>query len=814
MPPLYLRLAARSIATDKGLFLRVSAILALGIAMSVAMFSLVDAVLLRPLPFPDQESIHVIRKVDPLAGDHVEELAYPELLDLQENIRGFKHVAVMPTSLYGYARVLQHGTAAPVLLEGNPVSHDFFRVLGVSPALGRDFTSADEQVGAPPVVILSDRTWREHLGADPDIVGRTIRLSNQGYSVIGVMAPSVEFPRGATHWVPLGVRASLVQRRTATFLQAVARAQPGYARDQIADDVNALFGRLAAEHPGAYSPSQQVIVTPLAEFWIGSARGHLWIMLVASLVLLAAAAISAGSIMLSRTISRRSQIATHMALGAQRGQILAQLGAEGLIIAGLAALVGLGIAQVAIRFLIRWDPGDIPRLAQATLDPRSFAFAAAVGGFVAILCSLSSGWTAFRMRLDTAIRSDSGRSSMTRRASTARNVFVLSHAALTAVLVSTTVLLVLSYVALTSADTGFANHDTLTMDVQLRGPGLFPGQSIDRQARHAYYGGLVDRLRREPGVSSVAAILLRPLEGEIGWDLPYEFEFETSMSNRAVLPKANYEVVTSDYFKTVGTPLLEGRDFSPHDSEGTEQVAIINQTLAGQIRAHGHVPLGHRIRLGPGSRVWRRVIGICGNAAYRALAEARADVFVPFRQVTQPTRYVVVRGNRPAKELSEMVRRVVKETDPSQGVGEAWTIGDLIDRNLARHRFNMILLLWFGGFALVLAISGVYGVVSETMAAREHEVAIKKAIGAPRDRIVREAVAGPVRFALLGYVIGAALVASAANWGEEVLHGVSARDPVVLGSVGVCLFALSIATAYWRARNAIGTRAAILLRTG
>ena len=791
-----------------------SAILTLGIAMSVAMFSLLDAVLLRPLPFPDQESIHVIRKFDPLAGNHVEELAYPELHDLQENIRGFEYVAVMPTSLYGYARVLQHGTADPVLLEGNPVSHDFFRVLGVSPALGRDFTSADEQVGAPPVVILAERTWREHLGADPDIIGRTIRLSNQGYSVIGVMAPGVEFPRGATHWVPLGVRESVVQRRGATFLHAVARAQPSYSRNQIADDVNALFGRLAAEHPGTYSPSQQAIVTPLAEFWIGSARAHLWIMLAASLLLLGSAAISAGSIMLSRTISRRPEIATHMALGAQRGQILVQLVAEGLMIACFAALAGLGIANVAIRFLVRWDPGDIPRLAQATLDPRSFAFAASVAGFVAILCSLSSGWTAFRMRLDTAIRSDSGRSSMTRRTGTARNVFILSQAALTAVLVSTTVLLVLSYVALTSADTGFANRDTLSMDVQLRGPGLFPAQSIDRQAGHAYYGSLVERLRQQPGVSSAAAILLRPLEGTIGWDVPYEFEFETSMSNRAVLPKANYEVVTSDYFETVGTPLLEGRDFGPRDSEGAEPVAIINQTLAEQIRVHGHAPLGLRIRLGSGSRVWRRVIGICGNATYRALAEARADVFVPFRQVSQPTRYVLVRGNRSAKELSEVVRRVVKETDPSQGVGEAWTIGDLIDRNLARHRFNVILLLWFGGIAVMLAISGVYGVVSETMAAREHEVAIKKAIGAPRDRIVREAVARPMRFALLGYVIGAALVASAENWAEEVLHGVSARDPVVLGSVGACLFALSIATAYWRARDAIDTRAAILLRTG
>ena len=202
--------ALRAVLRHKCAYLTVSAILALGIGMSVAMFSLVDAVLLRPLPFPRQESIHVIWKVDPLAGDHVEELAYPELLDLQESSLGFEYVAVMPTSLYGYARVLQTGKAEPVYLESAPVSHDFFRVLGVSPVLGRDFTSSDERVGAPPVVVVSDRVWRNQLGADRDIVGRMIRLNGQGHTVIGVMAPGVEFPRGAALWVPLARISNLI----------------------------------------------------------------------------------------------------------------------------------------------------------------------------------------------------------------------------------------------------------------------------------------------------------------------------------------------------------------------------------------------------------------------------------------------------------------------------------------------------------------------------------------------------------------------------------------------------------------------------
>jgi len=314
------------------------AILALGIGMSVAMFSLVDAVLLRPLPFPKQESIQVIWKVDPLAGSHVEELAYPELGDLEQSIPDFESVAVMPTSLYGYARVLQNGKNEPVQIESSPVSHDFFRVLGVAPRLGRDFTSSDERVGAPPVVVISDRVWRHQLGADPNIVGRVIRLNGQGTTVIGVMAAGVEFPRGAGLWIPLGVERDIVDSRGATFLQAIARTKPGVSRERILLQVNALFSRLAVDHPEAYTRSQRGVVMPLVEYWTGSARLHLWIMLGASLLLLMASIISAGNLLLSRTLMRRHEIATRLALGARRGQILAQLGSEGALVSMVGVL--------------------------------------------------------------------------------------------------------------------------------------------------------------------------------------------------------------------------------------------------------------------------------------------------------------------------------------------------------------------------------------------------------------------------------------------------------------------------------------------
>jgi len=807
MNPLYfldstvrnLRQAIRTLQRNKAPYLSAMGILSLGIGMSVAMFSLADAVLLRPLPFPRQESIQLIWKVDPLAGKHVEELAYPELRDLQENIPGLEYAAVMPTSLYGYAKVLQTGTAEPVQIESAPVSYDFFRVLGVSPVLGRDFTSSDERVCAPPVVVISDRVWRDQLGRDPSIIGRMLRLNGQGHTVIGVMASGVEFPRGAGLWTPLGVDQRIVERRGATFLQAIVRTRPGVSRERITVQANTLFQRLAVDHPEAYSRSQQAVVTPLVEYWTGSARLHLWTMLGASLLLLSASIVSSSNLLLSRILSRRSEIATRLALGARRNQILAQLGAEGAVVATVAALAGLGLAQSAIRWLVRWAPADIPRLANTALDVNSFCFAAGAAAMAALACTVAPGWAATRMHLETALREGGARSSWSRRAGRTRRIFILAQAAVTVMLLAIACLLALSYRSMISADTGFANHDAVSMNLQLRGPG-------DLKFRRSFYTQLLKRLRESPAVTSAAAVLLRPLEGTIGWDVPYEFEFEAGVKDSRVLPKANYEVVTPDYFKSVGTPLLEGRDFDDHDSDDGEPVVIVSRSLAERIRASGHSPVGHRLRLGLGPLRWSKVIGVAADARYRSITQTGTDIFVPYSQALQPTNYLVIAGAEPASALAALVRRTLAELDSNQAVAGVATIGELIDANAARHRFNMILLLWFAICAATLAATGVYSVIAETMAARQHEIATRAALGAQRPRLVREMISGTLGFFAIGELLGAALVFAAGTLGADLLYGVSPRDPMILGLVTAFLFTISVGAALWPAWSFAGRR--------
>ena len=790
----------RAILHHKKTYLTATGILSLGIGMSAAMFTLVDAVLLRPLPFARQNSIEVIWKVDPRSGQYVEEMAYPELRDLQ-NIRDFEYVAMMPTSLYGYAKALQMENRQPVQIESAPVSHDFFRVLGVTPILGRGFKDSDERVGAPPVVVVSNRVWREHFGANPRIVGRMIRLNGEGYTVIGVLGSGVEFPRGAGFWVPLGVDKAVVGHRGATFLQAIALARPGVPHQRVAAEVDTLVRRLAVEHPEAYSPSQRAMVTPLIAYWTGSSRPQLWILLGASVLLLATSILSAGILILSGVLARRMEIATRLALGAQNRQILAQLASEGALVALASAVLGTTLAAFVVDILVRSAPADIPRLAGASLNQAGLAFSVVCAALAAIVCTLLPGWPAIHLPLEPVLREGGARLSLSRGSLRTRSFFILTQSALTVAMLAIAGLFVLSYRSMISADTGFANRDAFSVNLQLRGPGLFSGSAIAPPTRRSFYFDLLSRLRETPGVISAGAILVRPLEGTIGWDRGYELDFEAGRKNASVLPKANYEVITPDYFRTVGTPLLEGRGFSEHDSGQSDPVVIVSRNLAQRFRAAGESPLGRRIRF-DGSPEWLKVVGVCADARYRNVTQEDAGVFVPYRQAAPSTNYLVIRGAQNPRELGSLVRRTLAQLDPTQAVAGDATIGELIDSNTAREKFNMILLLWFGGCAAVLAMLGIYSVVAETVAARRREIAIRAALGAPRGRLVGRIVSRTLAFVLAGELIGVAVALLVHNRISGLLYGVAPYLPALIGSVVFFVFAISLCAGSWPAWSA------------
>jgi predicted permease len=580
------RFALRTLLHGRAYFIAIF-VLAAAIGMSTAVFSLARAVLFHALPFTDESALRVIWKADEKSGVPFLELAYPELRDLQQGVPAFASVAVMPTTLYGYGKVIRFGNRAPVQVESAPVSHDFFQTLGVRPMIGRDFNAGDEHPGAAPVAILSYSTWRGVFHQDGGIVGKPVTLNGAGYRVIGVMAPELDFPRGVGLWVPMGVSAAL-EDRGMYFMQAIARVKPGYSDAQVTAQVNGLFRRLAKEYSGDYSPTQQGVITPLTDYWVGSARLQLLVSLGASFLLLLTGWVTASNLFLSRALARSQEIATRSSLGAGTRQIVAQFATQSLMAAAIAGIAGLCLAALLIRILVALAPADIPRLADAGISWEAVGFGIVLSLVTALACSLAPAVIATRMNLETLLREGGVRLTGSRRGRRMQNLFTMGQVAVTAVLLTASTLVVISVRAMLKTDTGFANLDTVTMNLALRGP------QMDEARRRIFYTRLMDALRHSPAVTGVGAVLVRPLEGTIGWDMPYRSQSESSKRPEE-LPVANFEVITPGYFQTVGTPLLKGRDFGEQDREDTEKTVIISQDLARRVTRQGQVPLGQMV---------------------------------------------------------------------------------------------------------------------------------------------------------------------------------------------------------------------------
>jgi putative ABC transport system permease protein len=799
------RTAFRTVLRGRASFFAIS-VLALAIGISTAIFSLAYAVIFHALPFSNQQALRVLWKRDLKSGVPFLELAYPELKDLQQGVPAFQAVAVMPTTLYGYGKVIQVGNQEPVQVESAPVSGEFFKVLGVHPILGRDFRDSDQHPGAARTVVLSNRVWRAQFQGDPGIVGRQIALNGEGYMVIGVMGGEVDFPRGVGLWLPLGLNKDLYNR-SAYFLQAIARVKPGYSDEQVRKQVDALFKRLAREYPQFYSATQEALITPLARYWTGFARVELLVSLGASFVLLLSGCITASNLFLSRTLARQHEIATRSSVGATNVQIFIQFLAEGLSAALLAGSAGLAVAWAAIKLLVSIAPADIPRLEDAGINWPALACAVAASLAAGVACSVGPAFLAARLNLEAVLREGSPRLSGSRRGKRAQMGFIAAQAAISVILLVASLLIVDSIQTMLRTDTGFSHLDTVTMNLALRGP-----QADSAAKRHLLYTNLLNRLRDSPLVTNAGAVLVRPLEGTIGWDMTYRPEFDTAGPSKQ-LPVSNFEVITPGYFQTVGTPLLEGREFTDQDRENTAKVIIISKGLAQKMRSAGHEPVGTRVRLGRRNEgEWWTVVGVAANTRYRGVTVSDEDIYVCYLQTAIPVNYLVVRGRAPAGELAALVRKQVAALDSSQAVANVATIGELVRKNTARQRFNMTLLLSFGVAALFLTAAGVYSIIAEMVSLRTHEIAIRLALGADRVKLVRRLAGRTVGFVVIGEILGLLTALCLGRVLQGLLYGVQPRDPLIFTFALFCVLAVATGAAFIPAWIASGQNPRTLLR--
>ena len=601
--------------------------LALGIGATTAIFSLVHAVVIRPLPFSAQERLVVAWKKDTTAYSPWAELSYPEFEDWQAQSTSFASLAAMPTLSYGQGFVLM-GRGEPALVESTRVTGRFFTLLGVRAALGRGLDERDDLATSPKVVVVSHRLWRDYLDSDPKAVGRSLVLTGDSYTVVGVLPPSFEFPKGVDLWLTFAATSSrrTLENRGATFLQVVGRLRPGVTVREAEAELDTIIARVAHEHPETQADGHRAVVTPLAEHLLGSARPALWLLLAATGMLLLMACANVANLSLARATSRRRELSLRAALGASRGRLVRQLASESLVLALIGGAGGLLLARGLLAFLVHLAPPDIPRIEDAGLQGEVLLYGTVATLLTVFVFGLLPALTASRMDLNETLGEGSHRLAGERAGKRQREVLIVAEVAVGVVLLLGATLVLRSFWKLSDVELGFEPRNVLTVQLRPRGPAY-----DEPESRRAFFRQLALRLESQPGVEAASAVLIRPLEGTVGWDASYVAEGQSG-EEAARNAVANFEVVQPHYFRVFGIALVAGREFTEDDDLSRPGVVILSQGLAARLFGSAHDAVGKRLRLDSSGESWRTVVGVAADVRYRELQGVRPDVYVPLEQ--------------------------------------------------------------------------------------------------------------------------------------------------------------------------------------
>jgi putative ABC transport system permease protein len=804
-----LRYGLRVLLKSRGFALVAVVTLALGIGASTAAFSVVHAVLLRPLPFPEQERLFVAWKRDATTNNPFVELSVADFRDWQAQSQSFESLAAMPTTVYGYGYVLT-GRGEPLQLESAKVTGRFFHVLGARAAVGRVFDETDDRVGGPAVAVISDRLWRERFGAEPKVVGQTVTLNQTAFNVIGVMPPAFNFPSGVDLWVPLLTSANPrgLENRGVVYLQTVGRLKDGVTREQAAAELDTVIARLAAQYPETQAAGQRVVLTPLADHLFGDAKPALWALFGATALLLLVGAANIANLMLARATSRRRELAVRVALGASRRRLAVQLLVESLLLALVGGAAGLLLASWLIELLAALAPSDIPRLEDVSLSGAALLASVAFTLVTTAVFGLLPALSASRFNLSQTLSEAGGKLTNARTGNRLRGALVVGEVALTLVLVAGATLILRSFLNLSGVPLGFDPRGVLTMQLRLTG-----ARYGTPEARREFSRQLVERLEAQPGVVAAGGVLTRPLEGAVAWD--YKFAAEGQPAGEARRnPDANFEVVSPHYFRTFAIPLKAGREFDERDRAGAAPAVVVSESLAERFYGSAAGAVGKRIKLDPdeAEEPWRVVVGVAGDVRYRELQSTRLDIYVPHAQGTPNLNHFAVRSTLGASDALALVRREVAALDPQLAVSRVVTMEEQVASRLARPRFTAVLLNWLALMALLLAAVGIFGVTAYAVTQRTRELGLRVALGArPRDILVLVVWHG-LKLAALGIVPGLLGALVMTRWLSSLLYGVSASDPLTYAGVALLTAGVALLACLIPARRATKVDPMVALR--
>jgi len=802
------RFALRGLVKQPGFTLVALITIALGIGANTAIFGIVNAVLLRPLPYnaPDR----VVLLWSHWTNWSKTWLSQPELVDYQQQARSLEHVAAFSSTSFNLT-----GGGDPLRVLAAQVQPEIFAALGAQPIAGRVFTADEDVPGHDHVVMLTEGLWRSQFGSDPSIVGRAIQLDAKPYTVVGVLPAALRLPLDYANrtftqiWVPLALEPNNPQERGNHGLNALGRLRPGTSLPQAQAEIDTITGGFLQLYPNNYDRVFGLTLVPAPLEVFGDVRPALVVLLLAVGAVLLIACANVANLLLARSEGRQKELAIRIVLGAGRGRIVRQLLTESMVLSAIGGAAGVLLAYGLTRGLIALDPLKIPRVQDIAVDGRVLAFTAAISAMTGILFGIVPAIQSSRADLQPVLK-EGGRDS---RIATGwlRRVLVVGEVAAAVVLVAAALLLARSFARLLDVDAGFNPSHVLTLRTSL------PNQTYAEPAAMVKaYAEVGRRLRESPGVQAAGAVTGLPLASTRGdWGIRLEGQPVNHRSGLA----ADWQVVTPGYFDAIGTPLRAGRTFTDADAADTLLVIVVNETMAKKFWP-GISAIGRRLTMGSNDR-WITVVGVVADVHHRGLdIQPRPEMYRPHTQfrygganapaVSTMTWVVRVAGD--PRAATSYARAAIHAVDAHLGISDVATMDQVLADSTSDRRLNMLLFALLGGLALALATVGVYGVVAYSVTQRTHEIGVRMAIGAKPADVVRMVLSEGGRLAAAGVAVGSVGAFAGARLIRGLLFEVSATDPFTFAGVAVGLLGVALLASYIPARRATHVDPMIALR--
>jgi putative ABC transport system permease protein len=775
--------------------------LALGIGANTAIFSVVNAVLLSPLPYEDPERIVAVWERQVIAGLNQQPVSLPNYEDWRQQSRSFGQLAASRGATFN----LTVGEET-VRVAGARVSTNLYSLLGAKPVLGRHFLEEEGRAGAQPVALVSYGLWQRVFGSDPRLVGKAIRVDGNSHTVVGVLPGGLNYPASDTDLIiPFIPQGSEIQRSN-HFARVLGRLRPGVPLSEAHAEMDTIAARLEQQYPDS-NTGYRVQLVPLFEQLVGNVRTALLVLLGAVGCVLLISCVNVTSLMLARGAGRRTELSVRAALGASRSRLVRQLLIESVVLSLCGGLIGLLLAFWGVPALIGLSSGSIPRADGIGVSYEVLGFTLLTSLVTGALFGIAPALQSTSSRMVDGLREG-------RRGSTGGllhrrvlGVLVVSEIAMALVLLVGAGLLIRSFLRLRQVSPGYDPKGTLTAGI-----GLSPNKYPELRHQVAFYEGLLERLGTTPGITSAALVSKLPVLGFA----TSNFTIQGSPVAAGHAPTAHYRVISPGYFKTMGIPFAEGRDFSARDRVDTPDAVIINKSMAERFWP-GASPLGKRIQLATETTRWREIVGVVGDEKLSALdTETGSAVYVPLPQNTVPTALrsvtLVVKAGGDISALPASVRQALRAMDGEQALFQVRPLEEVISDSLSRHRFNSMLMVIFAGLAGLLAAVGVYGVLAYSVAQRRQEIGVRMALGARPFDVLKMVLGQGMKLSLAGIAAGLVTAVALTRVASSLLYGVSPTDPLTFLIISLILIAVAFVACYFPARRATRVDPCVALR--